>query len=168
MLWISPSWLGFLSSFVFHTVHFVWLQHKHHSLMQRSQLSEFITIMSQWLGVNLLGSSLQRLWSLQPSLACSASQMSNPHKRPLSAYSRPTTLHVKTPQSTEFGGRSADRPAALLDVYWATEKTFSLEAERLMMTWYSRAYRQYAQTATCWRKMFTNHISKLAYYYSYS
>ena len=33
--------------------------------------------MSQRLGVKLLGLSLQRLWSLEPSLARSASQMSN-------------------------------------------------------------------------------------------
>ena len=58
---------------------------------------------------------------LEPSLACSASQMSNPHKRPLPAYSRPTALFVKTSQSTEFGVRSADRPAAPLDVSWATQ-----------------------------------------------
>jgi len=51
---------------------------------------------------------------------------------------RPRPPNTQSP--TEFGVRSADRPAALFDVSWATQKTFSLEAERLMMTWYRRVY----------------------------
>ena len=162
MLWISPSWLVFLSSFVFHTVHIVWLQHRHHSLTQRSQLSEFITIMSQWLGVNLLGSSkLQRLWSLQPSLACSTSRMSNPHKRPLSAYSMPTALRYLSRLRSQLSLVASQLIGQLL--CWMCPRLLSNRKKpyhwRLNDWWPGIGPTISTQTAACWRKMLTNHIS---------